>query len=104
MPKKQEDKSHLHTPDYNAFTTVEQVDAAIAQHEKKLIGKDRTESLIKKEKREYVSALNEQLRELKEEREHEIDVISALEARRQVLHAAATSNVVPMVIPKPAVG
>lgn len=104
MPKKKEDQSHLHTPDYESFKTVEEVETQIEKHKNLLVGKDRTESQIKKEKKEYVSALNEQLRELNEEREHEIDVISALEARRQVLHAAAHSNVVPMVIPKPAVG
>lgn len=102
MPKKEDD--FLQHPDYDQFRTVDEVEAAIAQHKEILVGKDRTESQIKKEKREYVSALTEQLKELNEEREFEIDVISTLEDRRRVLHAQANSNVFQMVIPKPAVG
>ncbi len=87
---------NLEIPNYEALMTIEAVEAEIQRHERSLLGKDRTESLIKKEKREYVKALNEQLKELLEEREHEIDVISALEDRRRVLHAQLTANIYPL--------
>lgn len=105
MPKKDDKKSHLHHPDYESFKTVAEVQEAIRLHEARLVGKDKTESQIKKEKREYTAALNEQLRELREEREHEIGVLSALDQRIRALHAEEQGfNVVPLPVPKPAVG
>ena len=101
MPKKKtDDTSHLEHPDYDKISTIEECDEYIAEHEQKLVGKDKTESKIKHEKREYTKALNEQLKELNEEREHEIGVLSALDDRKRVL--SAQSNVVPMNIPRPA--
>ena len=89
---------------YTARTAeIDEIDEAIQKHKDVLVGKDKTESQIKAEKREYTQAMNEQLKELTEEREHEIAVISALEDRRRVLNAQQNGQVVPLHIPKPAI-
>lgn len=93
MTKK--DKSAHEAPDYDALTTIEMVDEEIEKHQKFLVGKDITESRMKQDKKNYISALNEQLKELSEEREHEIDVLSALEQRKQYI-ANGGANVIPM--------
>jgi hypothetical protein len=93
MSKKDSDAREI--PNYEAFTTIEDVDKEIERHKQILVGKDVLESHMKRDKKEYVSAINEQLKELSEEREHEIDVISALEQRKQIINAAG-SNVIPM--------
>lgn len=72
-------------PDYEALTTVEDVEEEIERHKQILVGKDVLESKMKKDKKDYVGALNEQLKELSEEREHEIDVLSALEQRKVIV-------------------
>jgi len=82
-------------PDYEQFTTIEEVDEEIAKHKANLVGKDILESRMKSDKKEYVSAINTQLKELAEEREHEINVISALEQHRQYL-ANGGGKVIPM--------
>lgn len=92
MAKK--DESAHEVPNYAALTTLEEVDAEIEKHQKFLVGKDITESRMKQDKKDYVSSLNEQLKELAEEREHEIDVLSALEQRKQEIHNAG--QVIPM--------
>ena len=84
--KQKKDTSHLHVPDYEQLTTIEEVDEEIAKHKQNLVGKDIVEYRMKEDKKSYVSALNEQLRELAEEREHEINVLSALEQRKQLIH------------------
>lgn len=83
MAKK--DTKAFETPDYEKLTTVDEVDAAIQKHKDILVGKDTTESMIKAEKKDYVSAMNGQLKELNEEREHEIGVLGALNDRRKQL-------------------
>lgn len=93
------DSSHLEVPNYEALTTLEQVDEEIEKHKQKLVGKDILESRMKKDKKDYVKALNEQLKELHEEREHEIDVISALEQHKQVL-ANQGGTVIPLPVAK----
>ncbi len=90
---KKKQPAPLEVPEYEKLTTIEQVEAEIEKHKTVLVGKDKTESQIKANKKEYVKALNEQLKELNQEREHEIDVLSALDDRRRVI---AASNVVPM--------
>jgi hypothetical protein len=95
---KKTDKPHFQTPNYEALTTLEDVDTEIEKHKQNLVGKDIVEYRMKEDKHDYVSALNEQLKELKEEREHEINVISALEQHKQLL-----SNQGGVVIPMPAV-
>ena len=92
--KAKNDNGHLHAPNYEALVSVEDVELEIERRKNILVGKDRTEYQIKEEKREYVSAINEQLRELKEEREHEIVVISALEDRKKQILAGA--GIVPL--------
>jgi hypothetical protein len=88
MPKKKnEETGHLEIPDYEAFHNVDEIDAAIQKHKDILVGKDRIEYQIKSEKREYVKDMNEQIKIIEEEREHEIVVLSALEDRKRVLHA-----------------
>ncbi len=84
------------TPNYEALTNVDDVEAELERRKNILVGKDRTEYQIKENKKEYVSAINEQLRELKEEREHEILVISALEDRKkQILNGAGIAVFLP---------
>lgn len=79
----------LHTPNYEAMSSVEEVELELEKHKNNLVGKDRTEYQIKETKKEFVSAINEQLRDLKAEREHEIVVLSALEDRKkQILNSA----------------
>lgn len=100
MPKKKAatsaSTSH-EVPNYEALTTLEEVDEEIEKHKQRLVGKDILESRMKKDKKDYVSALNEQLKELNEEREHEIDVLSALEQHKQLIaNGGAGSNVIPM--------
>lgn len=85
MPKKKDQMSDLNTPDYESLHTLEAVDAEVERHKQILVGKDILEAKMKKDKKEYVSSLNEQLKELAEEREHEIDVLSALEQRKQMI-------------------
>lgn len=92
---KAKDTSHLETPDYEAFTTIEEVEEAIEQHRLKLVGKDVAEYRMKEDKKSYVSAINETLKELAEEREHEINVLSALEQRKQII-ANQGGVVIPM--------
>jgi Na+-transporting NADH:ubiquinone oxidoreductase subunit NqrA len=82
-------------PDYEAFTTIEEVDEEIEKHKQTLVGKDVLEHRMKQDKKEYVGALNEQLKELAEERAHEIDVLSALN-QRKVIIANSGSNIIPM--------
>ncbi len=94
MSKKNDSAAH-EVPDYESFTTLEEIDEEIERHKQILVGKDVLESKMKKDKKDYVSALNETLKELAEEREHEIDVLSALEQRKQVI-ANGGSNVIPM--------
>lgn len=94
MGKKKDQAAH-ETPDYEAITTLEEVDEEIAKHKERLVGKDILESKMKQDKKDYVSALNEQLRDLAEEREHEIDVLSALEQRKMVISNSG-GNIIPM--------
>ncbi len=83
-------------PDYESFKTIEEVEEEIENHKKVLVGKDLLESRMKKDKKEYVSALNEQLKELAEEREHEIGILLALEQRKQIIHASSGATIIPM--------
>lgn len=83
-------------PNYEALTTIEEVDEEIERHKQILVGKDVLESRMKHDKKTYVSALNEQLKELSEEREHEIEVLSALEQHKMLI-----SNGGGMIIPMP---
>jgi hypothetical protein len=94
MSEKDSDAREI--PDYEALTTIEEVEEEAERHKQILVGKDVLESRMKRDKKDYVSALNEQLKELREEREHEIDVLSALEQRKMVI-----SNAGGVVIPMP---
>lgn len=91
--------SELHVPNYEALTTLEEVDEEIEKHKKNLVGKDILEYRMKEDKKSYVSAINETLKELKEEREHEINVLSALEQRKVIL-ANMGGQVIPLPIAK----
>ena len=84
MPKKKQDDGLEH-PDYDKITTIDECEKLIVQHKDILVRKDKTEFQIKESKREANAAHNEQLKELLEEREHEIGVIDALIDRRKVL-------------------
>ena len=79
---KNSDKTAFETPDYESLTTLEECDALLVDHKNKLVGKDITEAQIKNEKKDYNASMNEQLKELKEEREHEMGVIGALNDRK----------------------
>ena len=89
------DSNGFEHPDYEQLRTIDEVDELIEKHRDFLVGKDIAEYRMKDDKKTYVSAINEQLRELKEEREHEMGVLSALDQRRKQIHAG-TSNVIPL--------
>jgi hypothetical protein len=80
-------------PDYEKFTSIDQVETEIVIRKENLVRKDLLERRIKDEKKSYNQAINEQLKEVKEEREHEMGVIGALEDRKKVLHVQ--SKIVP---------
>lgn len=96
-----DDKGFEH-PDYEQLKTIDEVDELIKKHKDNLVGKDITEYRMKEDKKTYVSALNEQLRELKEEREHEMGVLGALEDRKKQL--ASTGKVIPLPPPMKSAG
>jgi hypothetical protein len=79
-------------PDYEKLVTAEEVDKLVEVHKNSLVTKDFIERRIKEEKKDYVSAMNEQLKEVAEEREHEMGVIQALDDRKKQILA----NVIPM--------
>lgn len=85
MSKKNNEQSHLQVPNYEALTTIDDIDKEIEHHKQNLVGKDVVEYRMKADKKDYVSAINEQLKELAEEREHEINVLSALEQHKQLV-------------------
>lgn len=89
MGKKKDSGPAHDTPNYEALVDVSDVETEIERRKNILVGKDRTEYQISENKKEYVAAINEQLRDLKEEREHEILVISALEDRKKQILAGA---------------
>ena len=84
MSKKNE-ASDFNTPDYDSFSTIDEVEKEIERREQILIGKDKLQARIKEEKKDFCSAINEQLKEVEEERLHEIGVLSGLEQRKQYL-------------------
>lgn len=92
---KKDEKPPYEVPNYEALTTIEDVEKEIDKHKQHLVGKDIVEYRMKEDKKDYVSAINEQLKELREEREHEINVLSALEQHKQVL-ANQGGVVIPM--------
>lgn len=95
MAKKNSDTAHLHSPDYDQLTTVGAVDREIARYKDFLVVKVRQESRIKEEKKTYVSAMNENLKELREELDHAVEVLERLDQCRQVVHVQEAS-VVPL--------
>lgn len=92
---KKSDESAYEKPNYESLTTTEQVDEELEKYKQHLVGKDILESKMKKDKKDYVSALNEQLKDLAEEREHCIGVLSALEQRKMQLNNSG-GVVIPM--------
>lgn len=96
MPKKK--KTLAETPDYETYLTVDEVDKQIEFHKDLLVRKDKTEFQIKQSKKEANAAHSEQLKELLEEREHELGVIDALGDRKKVL-LTKSGNVVPIHAP-----
>lgn len=97
MGKKQQKQqaSAFDTPNYESLTTLEEVDAEIERHKERLVGKDKLQARVKEEKKDFNSAINEQLKEIEEERLHEIDVLSALEQHKQLL-ANGGGTVIPL--------
>ncbi len=90
-PKTQD---HLEVPDYEALTTIEEIDELLLDHKESLVRKDKIEYQIKETKRETNKDLNEQLKELKEEREHEMGVIDALmDRKKQILASVGIATV-----------
>ena len=98
MPtKKQNQGPVLEAPEYEKIMTVDECDKLIAQHKDILVRKDKTEFQIKESKKEANAAHNEQLKELNEERQHELAVIDALVDRKKVLTAGGgTVSVIPL--------
>jgi hypothetical protein len=93
-PKTQD---HLEVPEYESLTTVEEIEELLVEHKEKLVGKDKLEYQIKETKRETNADLNEQLKELKQEREHEMGVIDALYDRKKQILASVGIATVPSV-------
>lgn len=85
MNKKKNENTHLQVPNYESLVTIDDVEKEIETHKQNLVGKDVVEYRMKADKKDYVSAINEQLKELTEEREHEINVLSALEQHKQLI-------------------
>jgi hypothetical protein len=73
------------TPNYEAISSLDECDVLIEKHKNNLVGKDRLQYQIKEGKKEFVKAANEQLKEIQEEREHEMGVLSALEQHKMLL-------------------
>jgi hypothetical protein len=92
--KKQAQDSGLEHPDYEKLNSIDEIDNMIQTHKDILVRKDKIELKIKDSKKEANAAHNEQLKELLEERTHEVGVIDALVDRKKVL--LAQSGVVPM--------
>ena len=92
---KNTDQTAFEVPDYESLSTIEECEDLLEDHKNKLVGKDITQENIKAEKRDYVSAINEQLKELQEEREHEIGVIGALEDRKRFINGAKVTHLRP---------
>lgn len=97
------DSNGFDHPDYEQLRTIDEVEGLIRKHRDNLVGKDIAEYRMKEDKKSYVSALNEQLKELKEEREHEMGVLGALEDRKKQL-AAGGGNVIPLPPPMKNIG
>jgi hypothetical protein len=86
---------HEH-PDYDKLDTLDGCDKLIQEHKDILVRKDKTEFQIKASKKDAVAAHNEQLKELNEERQHEIGVIDALMDRKRVLAGGGTVSIIPL--------
>jgi phage regulator Rha-like protein len=97
---KNSDKTAFQAPDYESLTTIEECDEFLVKHKDRLVGKDITEANIKSDKKDYNAAINEQLKEIKEEREHEMGVISALNDRKRVINGAKITQLRPNVAAK----
>ncbi len=88
---------HLDVPDYESLSTTDEIDELLSQHKEALVRKDKLEWQIKETKKETNADLNEQLKQLKEEREHEMGVIDALgEARKRLLASAGIATAGPV--------
>jgi hypothetical protein len=86
-PKKKDQPSAHDVPDYDALKTVDDVEEEIQRHKDILVRQDIMEWRMKQDKKDAVSSYNEQLKEIKEERDHEMGVLGALEDRKKVLNA-----------------
>lgn len=88
---KKKNQREFETPDYEKLMTIAQVDAELERHKDSLVTKDRAEARVKEEKKDYVKAMNDTLKEISEERDHEMGVIGALEDRKRQL-----AKIIPM--------
>ena len=95
MGKKKDQGQAFDTPNYESLTTIEDVEQEIEKHKERLIGKDVLQARVKDEKKSFNSAINEQLNEIEEERQHELGVLSALE-QQKMLVANGGGMVIPM--------
>lgn len=85
---------HLEHPDYEKLGSVEEIDDLMVQHKDTLCRKDKLEMQIKQTKKDTNADFNEQLKELAEEREHEVAVIDALlDAKKRLLASAGIATV-----------
>lgn len=83
MAKTKQKGATLETPEYEKLTTVEEVETEIEKHKNLLVKQDLVEARMKEEKKEWVSAQNEHLKIVAEERDHEMGVLGALEDRKK---------------------
>lgn len=89
---KNRDKKPQETISYDSITTLDEVEQEIQKHKTRLIDKDMLQSRLKEEKKSFNSVINESLKEVEEERLHEIEVIEALEQHRMVISSGALTH------------
>lgn len=97
MAKKNEGKV-FDTPNYEQISTMEECDELLEKHKNNLVGKDKLQQQIRAQKKDFNAAVNEQLREVQEEREHELGVLSALEQHKMLLANGGTAVPMPPVL------
>ena len=85
--KKKSEPSAHEVPDYDSLKTIEDVEEEIQKRKDNLVRQDLMEWRMKQDKKDAVSSYNEQLKEIKEERDHEMGVLGALEDRKKVINA-----------------
>ncbi len=77
----------MHKPDYGKLVSVDEVDAEITRRRDAICRKVKQQAQVKETKKQTLAGLNEQIREVGEELNHEIGVLDELVRRRGELEA-----------------